>query len=56
MLKPKNIDWLNGYNKKTRIYAVYKRPTHFRPRDTYILKVRGWKEIFYANGNQRRLE
>ena len=23
----KNIDWLNGYKNKTRIYAVYKRPT-----------------------------
>ena len=21
------IDWLNGYKNKTRIYAVYKRPT-----------------------------
>ena len=25
--------------------------THFRPRDTYRLKVRGWKKIFHANGN-----
>ena len=24
---PKDIDWLNGYKNKTRIYAVYKRPT-----------------------------
>ena len=27
MLQPKDIDWLNGYKNKTRIYAVYKRPT-----------------------------
>ena len=27
MLQPKDIDWLNGYKKKTCIYAVYKRPT-----------------------------
>ena len=27
--------------------------THFRPRDTYRLKVRGWKKIFHANGNQK---
>ena len=27
--------------------------THFRPRDTYKLKVRGWKKIFHANGNQK---
>ena len=28
--------------------------THFRPRDTYRLKVRGWKQIFHANGNQKK--
>ena len=28
--------------------------THFRPRDTYRLKVRGWKKIFHANGNQKK--
>ena len=27
---------------------------HFRPRDTYRLKLRGWKKIFYANGNQKK--
>ena len=27
---------------------------HFRPRDTYRLKVRGWKKIFHANGSQRK--
>ena len=26
-IRPKDIDWLNGYQNKTRIYAVYKRPT-----------------------------
>ena len=28
--------------------------THFRPQDTYRLKVRGWKNIFYANGKQKK--
>ena len=28
--------------------------THFRPRDTYRLKVRGWKNIFHANGKQKK--
>ena len=28
--------------------------THFRRRDTYRLKVRGWQKIFYANGNQKK--
>ena len=27
---------------------------HFRPRDTYRLKVRGWKKIFLANGNIKK--
>ena len=27
---------------------------HFRPRDTYRLKVRGWKKISHANGNQKK--
>ena len=28
--------------------------THFRPKDTYRLKVRGWKYIFHANGRQNK--
>ena len=27
MLQPKDTDWLNGYENKTHIYAVYKKPT-----------------------------
>ena len=53
MVQPKDTDWLNGYKNKTYIYAVYKR-THFRPRDTYGMKVRGWKNIFHANGKQKK--
>ena len=53
MLQPKDIDWLNGYENKTLTYAVYRRPT-FRPRDTYRLKVKAWKKIFHANGNQKK--
>ena len=30
--------------------------THFRPRDTYRLKVKRWKKIFHANGNQKKAE
>ena len=52
MPQTKDTDWLNGYKNKTDIYAVYK--THFRPRDTHRLKVRGWKKIFHANGNQKK--
>ena len=39
---------------KTRpIYMLFTAETHFRPQDTYRLKVRGWKNIFHANGKQK---
>ena len=44
MLQPKDTDWLNGFKNKTHIHAICE--THFRPKDTYRLKVRGWKNIF----------
>ena len=53
MLLPKDIDWMNGY-KKQEPYICCKQETHFRPRDTYRLKVRGWKKIFHANGDQKK--
>ena len=28
--------------------------THFRPQDTYRLKVRGWKNIFNGNGKKKK--
>ena len=28
--------------------------TNFRPKDTYRLKVRGWKNIFHANGKKKK--
>ena len=60
MLQPKDTGLLNGQKNKTNIYIyiyiyIYcLQETHFRPRDTYRLKVRGWKKIFHANGNQRK--
>ena len=39
---------------KTRPVYMLSQETHFRPRDTYRLKVRGWKKIFHANGNQKK--
>ena len=39
-------EWIQN---KTHIYAV-----HFRPKDTYRLKVRGWKNISHANGKQKK--
>ena len=28
--------------------------THLRPKDTYRLKVRGWGNIFHADGKQKK--
>ena len=49
MLQPKDTDWLNGYKNKIQIYGCLQE-THFRPKDTHRLKVRGWKNKFNANG------
>ena len=35
-------------------YICCLQETHFRPMDTYRLKVRGWKNIFHANGKRKR--
>ena len=34
----------------------YLQETHLKPRDTYRLKVKGWKKIFHANGDQKKAE
>ena len=58
-----NVNGLNAPTKrhglaewiqKQDLYICCIQQTHFRPRDTYRLKVRGWKKIFHANGNQKR--
>ena len=60
-----NVNGLNASTKRHRLaewiqkqdpYICCLQETHFRPRDTYRLKVRGWKKIFRANGNQRKLD
>ena len=57
-----NVNGLNIPIKRHRLaewiqkqdsYIRCLQETHFRPRDTYRLKVRGWKKIFHANGNQK---
>ena len=40
--------------QKQDLYTCYLQETHFRPRVTYRLKVRGWKKVFHANGNQKK--
>ena len=45
---------LDEWTQKQDPYICYLQETQFRPRDTYRLKVRGWKKIFHANGNQKK--
>ena len=47
MLQPKDTDWLNAY-KKQDPYICCLQETHFRPKDTYRLKVRGSRNMFHA--------
>ena len=58
-----NVNGLNAATKRHRLaewiwkqgpYICYLQETHFRPKDSYRLKVRGWKNIFLANGKQKR--
>ena len=35
-------------------YMCCLQEIHFRPKDTYRLKGRGWKNIFHANGKQKK--
>ena len=44
------VEW----TQKQDPYIYCLQETHFRPRDTYRLKVRGWKKISHANGNQKK--
>ena len=53
MLQTKDTDWLNRYKNKTHICCL--QETHYKPQDTYRLKVRGWKNIFHANGKQKKV-
>ena len=40
---------------KTRPYICCLQETHLKTRDTYRPKVKGWKKIFYANGDQKKV-
>ena len=58
-----NVNGLNAPTKRHRFtewiqkqdpYICCLQETHLRPRETYRLKVRGYKKIFHANGNQKK--
>ena len=58
-----NVNGLNAPTKRDKLaewihkqdsYKHCLQETHFRPQDTYRLKMRGWKYIFHANGKQKK--
>ena len=58
-----NVNGLNASTKRQRLaewiqkqdsYICCLQETHFKPRDTYRLKVKCWKKIFHANGDQKK--
>ena len=51
---PNKIHRLAEWIQKQDPYICCLQETHFRPKDTYRLKVRGWKNIFHANGKQKK--
>ena len=54
MPQPKDKDWLNVYNIYIYVYICCLQETHLKTRDTYRLKVKGWKKIFHANRDQKK--
>ena len=58
-----NVNGLNTPTKRQRLaewiqkqdpYICCLQETHLKTRDTYRLKVKGWKKIFQANGDQKK--
>ena len=58
-----NVNGLNSLTKRHRLaewiqkqdpYICCLQETHFRPKDTYRLKVKGWENIFHENGKQKK--
>ena len=58
-----NVNELNAPTKRQRLaeliqkqdpYICCLQETHLRPKDTYRLKARGWKNIFPASGKQKK--
>ena len=58
-----NVNGLNAPTKRHRLadwiqkqdpYICILQETHLRPKDTYRLKERGWKNIFHENGKQKK--
>ena len=53
MVQPKDKDWSTGL-KKHHPYIWCLQETHLKRRDTYRLKLKGWKKIFHVHGDQKK--
>ena len=60
-----NVNRLNASTKRQRLaewiqkqypYICCQQETHPKTRDTYRLKVKGWKKIFHENEDQKKQE
>ena len=58
-----NVSGLNAPTKRQRLiewiqkqdpYICCLQETHLKTRDTYRMKMKGWKKIFHANGDQKK--
>ena len=58
-----NVNRLNAPTKRQRLaewiqkqdpYICCLQEAHLKTRDTYRLKMKGWKKIFHANGDQKK--
>ena len=58
-----NVNGLNSPTKRQRLaewiqkqdpYICCLQETHLETRDTYRLKVKGWKKVFHANRDQKK--
>ena len=50
ILKESLVEWI----QKQDPYICCLQETHLKTRDTYRLKVKGWKKIFHANRDQKK--
>ena len=45
---------LSEWNKKQDPTIYYSQETQFKYKDTYSLKVNGWRKIYHVNANQKK--
>ena len=48
--RPRVTEWI----RKQDPFRCCLQETHFRHKDTFRLKIRGWRTIYYANGQQKK--